>query len=493
MKWYAFWWQLVGPHRFGVAAGVAAAATVASTAASAASSSSQSSASSNAADAQTAAQYKAMQASAYGTQSANQYLDPYALSGQYANYNLQNQLGLLPSGPPPKPKKADYAYRDPVTGASVVNNEAYNKAVRAWDAQLSTAGQYGQLKLTDRPDPNNYLKKNGKIDEKKYAAALKDWNDTTKHVAQAAGVQYKAAPDRQSFYVNAKNAKGKVIKNPDGTNKKVFDQASYDAAQKDYDAYLKTSAETYQQNYANSPQAQKAGALIKPYGQEQYQNDVGYTPMVNNDASWKASGDPTYMAPVNTLEDLQKTPGYMFGLNQGINSAQTSAAAGGSLMSGATLKALSDYGSGYASQKWQDYSNMQAQRYNDAFSRSQAAYLNAFNRDLANKQYTLGALTGQQQVGLSAAGAQSQNTMAAANAANQGYQNIGNAQAQNAINQGQAQANLYTGVGNAVSNGASGYALAQAGQNPNSVTSPTRTANGQNQAWDSNAQQWVSY
>ena len=54
---------------------------------------------------------------------------------------------------------------------------------------------------------------------------------------------------------------------------------------------------------------------------------------------------------------LTSDPGYQFRLTQGLNSAQRSAAAGGSLMSGSTLKALNDYAQGQASQEYGDAYN----------------------------------------------------------------------------------------------------------------------------------------
>lgn len=113
---------------------------------------------------------------------------------------------------------------------------------------------------------------------------------------------------------------------------------------------------------------------------ESYKKDVGYVPMVSDEESWRQANDPTYIGPVNTLDDLAKTPGYAFGLEQGNRGIQNSAAARGTQLSGATLKALTKYGSDYASTKWQDYYKMRAQAFNDAVSRGQNAYQGAFAR-----------------------------------------------------------------------------------------------------------------
>lgn len=69
-----------------------------------------------------------------------------------------------------------------------------------------------------------------------------------------------------------------------------------------------------------------------------------------------------------TLADFQKDPGYDFRLNQGLDSVQGSRAARGSMLSGATLKALNDYGSDYASSEYgkayDRFNNDRTQRFN---------------------------------------------------------------------------------------------------------------------------------
>jgi hypothetical protein len=66
---------------------------------------------------------------------------------------------------------------------------------------------------------------------------------------------------------------------------------------------------------------------------------------------------------------VQSEPGYQFGLDQGRNALEGSAAAGGGLYSGSALKALTRYGNDYGTTK-----------YNDAFNRSQTAFGNKWNR-----------------------------------------------------------------------------------------------------------------
>ena len=62
-------------------------------------------------------------------------------------------------------------------------------------------------------------------------------------------------------------------------------------------------------------------------------------------------------------------PGYQFGLQQGLNATQGTAAARGGLYSGQALKELTQYGNDYATTK-----------YSDAWNRAQTDYSNRWNR-----------------------------------------------------------------------------------------------------------------
>lgn len=91
---------------------------------------------------------------------------------------------------------------------------------------------------------------------------------------------------------------------------------------------------------------------------------------------------------------LQQDPSYQFRLNQGLDSVQSSAAGQGSLLSGATLKALNNYASDYAS----------------------AEYGNAYNRLLGASQLGENAAAQVGNTGTSVAQSVANNTMAGANA-----------------------------------------------------------------------------
>lgn len=87
-------------------------------------------------------------------------------------------------------------------------------------------------------------------------------------------------------------------------------------------------------------------------------------------------------------QDLTSDPGYQFRLQEGTNAVQGSAAAKGSALSGATLKALAKYGQNYASNEYQNAYNRayqtwagNTQQYN---TNRQFAY-NTFS-DLYNRQ-----------------------------------------------------------------------------------------------------------
>lgn len=128
-----------------------------------------------------------------------------------------------------------------------------------------------------------------------------------------------------------------------------------------------------------------------------------------------------------TGSDLANDPGYQFGLNEGLKGVQHSAAAQGSLLSGATLKALNRYGQDYAGTKFND----------------------AFNRDAANKN-RLASLAG---IGQTASNANSQNAFSLGANVGNGMMATGNALAQNALGVGNARAASGIASANAWSNG----------------------------------------
>ena len=127
------------------------------------------------------------------------------------------------------------------------------------------------------------------------------------------------------------------------------------------------------------------------------------------------------------MQDFQADPGYQFALDQGQRGIQGSAAAGGSLLSGATLKALTRFN--------QDTANNQFQ--------------NSFDRFNQNKTQNMNAL-----FNLSGVGQQSAGAIGAYN------MNANNQIAGNLMNLGAAKAGLLQQAGNAQASGAIGGANA---------------------------------
>jgi hypothetical protein len=164
---------------------------------------------------------------------------------------------------------------------------------------------------------------------------------------------------------------------------------------------------------ANIPQ----GGLAN-YGIDQYKQDVVYTPMVN------------------TLEELQATPGYQFQLEQGLQGVNRSAAARGGLLSGANLKAINDYAQGQAATGYQAQWDRALNAYANAFGRNQQKFQNL--QTMANN-------------GQSAAGMQGNAALSVGQGLAGASSNYGNNMSSLALAEGQNQANMYTGIANALS------------------------------------------
>lgn len=127
-------------------------------------------------------------------------------------------------------------------------------------------------------------------------------------------------------------------------------------------------------------------------------------------------GEGGYFNQTYTGQDIYDDPSYQFRLQQGQDSIQSSAAAQGGLLSGATLKALQNYGQDYASQEYQN-----------AYNRFNADQTNQYNRlsNLVGVGQNAAAQTGN--AGLQTGQAIANNTMAGGNAKASGI--IGNANA----------------------------------------------------------------
>jgi len=166
---------------------------------------------------------------------------------------------------------------------------------------------------------------------------------------------------------------------------------------------------------------------MQPYTQEQYRQSPLYTPMVNS------------------LAELQATPGYQFQLQQGQQNLAQQAAARGGLLSGAQLKAAQGYGQQQAATGFQQ-----------AWQRAQDAYSKAFGQNLAQQQQYGSLLMGANQ---QAANIYNTGTQTGLNAA-LGLGQIGagaltGAMASNTA-AGQAQGQSYLGMGAGIGQGIGG-------------------------------------
>lgn len=116
-------------------------------------------------------------------------------------------------------------------------------------------------------------------------------------------------------------------------------------------------------------------------------------------------GPDGYFNQTYSGQDIYNDPSYQFRLQQGLDSIQSGAAAQGGLLSGATQKALLNYGQQAASQE-----------YNNAYNRFSADQTNQYNRlsNLVGVGQNAAAQVGNN--GMQTAQAVANNTMAGANA-----------------------------------------------------------------------------
>lgn len=135
------------------------------------------------------------------------------------------------------------------------------------------------------------------------------------------------------------------------------------------------------------------------------------------------------------ISDFQADPGYAFRQSEGQKAIDNSAAARGSSLSGATLKALTRYGQDAASAEYQN------------------SY-NRWNNDVSNRFNRISGVAGTGQQAVNQIGAYGQQT--AGNIA-QGNMNTANNVASNTIQAGNARASGYVGTANAINSGLNNY------------------------------------
>lgn len=140
-------------------------------------------------------------------------------------------------------------------------------------------------------------------------------------------------------------------------------------------------------------------------------NELAYLEGVGGSAQDGATGAQGSLNTPFTYQDLYKDPSYDFRLNQGLNSLQASAAARGTLNSGAGLKAVNNYAQDYASQEYQN-----------AFNRYQTQNQNVYSRLAGLAGIGQNAASADQNAGKDYEGVSTQNLW---NSANSSARNAG--------------------------------------------------------------------
>lgn len=140
------------------------------------------------------------------------------------------------------------------------------------------------------------------------------------------------------------------------------------------------------------------------------------------------TGGPTAATAAAATSALTQTPGYQFGLDQGVQALDRSSASRGLNLSGAQLKDAQTFGQGYAQQQaWQPY---------------------------------VSSLTGLAGMGQNAAAGVGSNGLATANSITNSITGAGNAGAAGIVGAGQAGASGTVGTANALSGGLQNSLLA---------------------------------
>ena len=142
--------------------------------------------------------------------------------------------------------------------------------------------------------------------------------------------------------------------------------------------------------------------------------------------------------------NFQEDPGYQFRKQEGINALDASASARGRLQSGAQSRAVTRYGSGMASQE-----------YNNSFNRS----LTEYNTEASRKQGNFNRLASLANVGQVANSADQAARSNMASNVSASTTASGNAIAQGAINKGNARASAYQGIAQSGNQGMQNYLL----------------------------------
>lgn len=282
----------------------------------------------------------------------------------------------------------------------------------AWKMGITPASNMGdgnsRLNLNAQP-----IEDASRFDGAAYLAAYPD---------VASSEYYRDKP--YQHYLNWGKSEGRKAGYPANGGVGEFDGAAYLAANPDV-----ASNEYYKdkplQHYLNWGKAEGRKATYKQAAIGQAASDTGY------------QGAPSDFGSLSrnfTMADRDADPvyqsGLQFGLDQGVQGLERQAAASGSQLSGATLKALARYGNDYGTTK------------------AQGAY-ERFNNNQTTQYNRLAGIsgTGQQQVNQIGAAGQSY-----ANSVGANTMNTANNIANNTIGAGNARAGSYMATANAFNN-----------------------------------------
>lgn len=192
------------------------------------------------------------------------------------------------------------------------------------------------------------------------------------------------------------------------------------------------AADISDKNFQQTREDQLAQLAVQREDSRPYR-EAGYSSLAQLNAGLTPGGEFNRNF---TMADFLKDPGYGFRMEQGEAGINRAALAGGSRYSGATLKELTRFNSGLASQE-----------FGNAYSR--------YKSDLGDRFNRLSGVAGTGQTAVTQAGQAGQNA----------YGNIMAAGSQNATNQGNAVQNAaaarasgYVGVANAINTGLGQYA-----------------------------------
>lgn len=168
---------------------------------------------------------------------------------------------------------------------------------------------------------------------------------------------------------------------------------------KDAQVGAANAADNLQQSEFDQTRADQA-----PYRTAGYSALSRMSDLLGLSGNTSAAGYGSLTTPF-TGASVATDPGYQFGLTQGLNSAQNSAAAKGGLYSGATLKALTQYGNDYATTK-----------FDDAFNRDQTTNTAEYNKLAGVSGTGQNATTQVDSAGATVAANQGSNLIGAGNA-----------------------------------------------------------------------------